>query len=102
MVDDNSTRLGLYELVLSNDFVVIHATRGTDGFDSACEQQPDAIVMDVLLPDIDGLEVSRRIRANPVHHAHSDSRLDGRRRGVCSRPSDAARTDRCPDETVFR
>ena len=55
----------MYELVLADEFSVLQATRGAQGFDLAVEQLPDAIVMDVGLPDIDGLEICERLHANP-------------------------------------
>ena len=43
-------------------FVVI-ARDGTDGLDLALNQEFDAIVLDIMLPGIDGFEVARRLRA---------------------------------------
>ena len=64
-VEDNQQQLDLYELVVERDFTVIRSTRGNEGFQVACEEMPDAIVMDVKLPDADGLDVCRRLHAHP-------------------------------------
>ena len=66
LVEDNQQQLDLYEIVVQRDFSVMHASRGMDGFRRACEDVPDAIVMDVLLPDVDGLEVCKRLHGNPA------------------------------------
>ena len=44
---------------------VIVGTNGKDGYDIACRELPDAIVTDYQMPGGDGLEMARRLRANP-------------------------------------
>jgi len=44
---------------------VLRAENGSDGLDKAKVHVPDVVVLDVMLPGIDGLEVCRRIRAMP-------------------------------------
>lgn len=46
------------------DFTVAHADSGTAGLRRHAREAFDAIVLDVMLPDMDGLEVCRRIRAD--------------------------------------
>lgn len=65
-IEDNITQLDLYTMVLEEAFDVIRATRGESGYREACYRQPDAIVIDVLLPDVDGLTLCARLRKNPV------------------------------------
>lgn len=45
-------------------FTAIIAPSGREGVAMAIEQQPDLILLDIRLPDIDGYEVYRRIREN--------------------------------------
>ena len=66
LVEDNLTQLDLYAMVLQDEFDVLRATRGETAYALACEYRPDAIVMDVLLPDADGLAVCDQLRANPA------------------------------------
>ena len=47
-------------------FTVIVATDGTQGVAMATSEQPDLILMDLTLPDIDGEEATGRIKANSV------------------------------------
>ncbi len=62
-VDDEAGILRLMKLELSaQGFRVITAASGDDAFRLAEEQRPDAILLDVMMPDVTGLEVMRRIR----------------------------------------
>lgn len=47
-------------------FRVLGASGGLDGIDLAREEQPDLILMDVNLPEIDGWETTRRLKAEPA------------------------------------
>jgi len=47
-------------------FDVEEATTGRGALESAAKRPPDLIVLDVMLPDLDGLEVTRRLRADGV------------------------------------
>lgn len=46
----------------SNGFKVLKAFTGNEGYHMALENDPDIILLDIQLPDIDGLEVLKRIR----------------------------------------
>jgi DNA-binding response OmpR family regulator len=64
VVEDEPNIADLVDLYLSRDgFRVVKKATGTDGLDAIRDQQPRLVVLDVGLPDIDGLEVCRRIRA---------------------------------------
>jgi two-component system response regulator MprA len=52
---DRALRLAGYEVDLAQD--------GRDALDQLAERSPDAIVLDILMPGVDGLEVCRRLRA---------------------------------------
>jgi len=49
-------------------FVVLKAKDGLSGIELAIQEKPDMILMDIKLPDIDGLEVTKRIRASERGH----------------------------------
>lgn len=64
LVDDNLTHLDLYALVMHSDFDVITASRGESAYAVAVEQRPDAMVIDAVLPDLDGLDLCQRLLAD--------------------------------------
>jgi two-component system KDP operon response regulator KdpE len=46
----------------SQDYKIIQASRGEEGLRHAATAQPDVIVLDLGLPDVDGIEVTKRLR----------------------------------------
>ena len=65
LVDDDPTSLRLAAGILDDDYSLVIATRGHDALDLAA-QEPELILLDHHLPDIDGLEVCRRLKADPA------------------------------------
>jgi two-component system response regulator MprA len=64
VVDDEPAIRQALDLVLSlNGFEVDMAVDGRDAMRALSCERPDAVILDVLMPEIDGLEVCRRIRA---------------------------------------
>jgi two-component system, cell cycle response regulator DivK len=65
-VEDNPQNMRLVRKILKHEgFIVLEAEDGESGLAMAENEQPDLILMDINLPDIDGLEVTRRIKAQP-------------------------------------
>ena len=60
--DDPSIRMGLEDTLTAKGYEVDVVGRGTDGVERATSGRYDLVVLDVMLPDIDGFEVCRRIR----------------------------------------
>ena len=83
VVDDEPSIIDAVATALRYEgFEVLEARTGRDGLTQAQASQPDLIVLDVMLPDIDGLEVARRIRADgldiPVLFLSARDALDER------------------------
>jgi two-component system cell cycle response regulator DivK len=67
VVDDDDQNRKLFRLVLTHaGYNVIEASTGTRGIELAKTHRPHLILMDVHLPDIDGLEATVRIKSDPV------------------------------------
>lgn len=66
VVDDNPVvLLGFSELLRSAGFEVLEARTGEDALRLARGHSPELILLDVMLPDINGIELCRRIKADP-------------------------------------
>jgi twitching motility two-component system response regulator PilH len=62
IVDDSPTeRLVLSELLIRNDYRIITAENGKEGIDKARTQQPDLIIMDVVMPGVNGYQATRML-----------------------------------------
>ncbi len=67
IVDDDLDTLRLVGLMLQRQgYQISAATNGQQGLDKAFEENPDLILLDVMMPDMDGYEVTRRLRQNPA------------------------------------
>ena len=65
-VDDIPLNLLLVQKMLSRfNFKIRTAANGQQALDAVAEQKPDLILLDLMMPGIDGFEVIRRLRANP-------------------------------------
>jgi pilus assembly protein CpaE len=67
IIDDDVDTLRLVGLMLQRQgYEISAASNGTQGLSKALEEHPDMILLDVMMPDMDGYEVARRLRKNPV------------------------------------
>ncbi|MGE3598217.1 MAG: response regulator transcription factor, partial [Dehalococcoidia bacterium] len=64
VVDDDHKILRLLRTTLTPEFQVLQAERGPDALDIVSRQRPDLVVLDIIMPGMDGLEVLKRIREN--------------------------------------
>ena len=67
VIDDEESIIDLIKLGLKYEgFEVVAASDGEDGIAAAQRTNPLIIILDWMLPDMDGLEVCRRLRSNPT------------------------------------
>lgn len=63
IIEDEPDILKMIDFVLKkNNFTVISATDGPQGLDLFSQQSPDLVILDWLLPSMDALDVSEKIR----------------------------------------
>jgi CheY-like chemotaxis protein len=66
VIEDSDDTRELYTLALQLDgYVVAQARDGRDGLQQARDRLPDVIITDIEMPNMDGSEVARRLKADP-------------------------------------
>lgn len=67
VVDDDLDTLKLVGMMLQRQgYTIVAAINGTQALSKVPAEKPDLILLDVMMPDIDGFEVCRRIRSDPA------------------------------------
>ncbi|MEK7829302.1 MAG: response regulator, partial [Deltaproteobacteria bacterium] len=67
IVEDNEQSMELFrDLLISKGYTVIEAMDGEVALEKALIETPDLILMDIQIPKIDGVEVTRRMRNYPA------------------------------------
>lgn len=64
--DDPSFQRYLSFILDKEGYTVVVATNGLQGLRMAKEEKPDLIILDVMLPGLDGFEICHRIRTDPA------------------------------------
>jgi signal transduction histidine kinase len=65
VVEDTPDVARMVRLALHHEFRVLAAANGRRGLELALKHQPTVIVTDLMMPEMDGLELTRRLRADP-------------------------------------
>lgn len=66
IVDDSPTEVHVLTTMLKkNDFDVISTTKGVEGVALAKQEKPDVILMDIVMPDLNGFQATRQISSDP-------------------------------------
>jgi len=67
VVDDNAMNIDLVSFLLASDAMQVEsALDATQASELIAAQHPDLILMDIQLPGVDGLELTRRLKADPA------------------------------------
>ncbi|NTW88069.1 MAG: diguanylate cyclase [Desulfobulbaceae bacterium] len=65
IVDDTPANVSLLNAVLSEEYRIRTATRGSEALKIALETPPDLILLDIMMPEMDGYEVCERLKESP-------------------------------------
>jgi DNA-binding response OmpR family regulator len=106
VVDDEERMVRFIRLNLEHDgFLVVPAYRGMQALDEIRKEMPDLVLLDVMMPDMDGFEVLKLIRENgsvPVIMLTAKSEEDDRVRGLELGADDYITKPFSPRELVSR
>ena len=65
VVEDNPQNMRLFEMILSDrGYILLKAVDGEEALDVAVREPPDLVIMDIRLPGMNGLEVTKKLREN--------------------------------------
>ena len=65
IVDDDEKNVRLIRLILSKEeYQVVSACSGSEALEMVDEKRPDIILLDIMMPGIDGFEVCKRLKAD--------------------------------------
>jgi two-component system chemotaxis response regulator CheY len=68
IVDDALSIRGLIKMTLASPgYQIIEACNGKDALDKLSQQVPDLIILDIYMPEMDGMELIRVLKADPKH-----------------------------------
>lgn len=65
IIDDTASIIQLIHTIMRDEYEVLYATSGPEGIDIAMKYQPDLIILDVMMPGMDGYEVCNFLKSNP-------------------------------------
>ena len=66
VVDDDPDMVSVTRMSLENaSYEVLEAGNGKEGIDKAKKERPDIIIMDLMMPEMDGFEACKRLKADP-------------------------------------
>lgn len=66
IVDDTPANVALFEAILSHEYLTRAAAGGKEALEIAQKTLPDLILLDIMLPDMDGYEVCRALKSSSV------------------------------------
>ncbi|CAZ94252.1 hybrid sensor histidine kinase/response regulator transcription factor [Zobellia galactanivorans] len=66
LIEDNEDIRNYLTAELSDDYVILQADNGKDGFQLALEHIPDIVISDIMMPLFDGIQVANQLKANEL------------------------------------
>ena len=87
VVDDEPNNLQILRQILKNDYQLIFATSGEKALDATDKHRPDLILLDVMMPEMNGYEICKKLKADtstqaiPVIFVTAMSEIEDESRG---------------------
>ncbi|NKF21832.1 response regulator [Solimonas marina] len=69
IVDDEAINIRVLHQILKDDYVLLMATGGAEALDVCRRERPALVLLDIMMPGMDGLETCRRLQAMPAFEA---------------------------------
>lgn len=66
IIDDESSNLKVLTHILGSDYTLLTASNGIDGLERAKEYKPDLVLLDIVMPDMDGYQTFSELRKNKI------------------------------------
>lgn len=66
VIDDQTTVIKVMERMLRDEYAVLVAKSGQSGLEVARNRLPDLILLDMVMPEMDGIEVCQRLKKDPL------------------------------------
>ena len=87
--DDEVSRYLVRNVLAQGNFRIIEAKSGQEGLQKASEEKPDAVILDLVMPEMSGFDVLHQLKTNPQTSAipviiHTSKALDSRERDLLS------------------
>ena len=77
VVEDNEKNMKLFrDVLVATGYRTLEATTGGEAVDMASEHTPDLVLMDIQLPDLDGVRSAPSVAGGRAHRVDPDRRLD--------------------------
>ena len=89
--DEPALIRGLTDMFRARGFEVSSARDGASGLDAALSDPPDVILLDIMLPKMNGYEICRAIRDRAIDVPHPDAHGEGTGGGHHPRPEPRCR-----------
>ncbi len=65
VVDDEPQIVELVKIMLGDEYEYIEANSGIEAVEKAKSEVPDLVLLDIMMPDMDGYQVCKQLRSNP-------------------------------------
>ena len=66
IVDDDETNIAVFDMLLKlENYQTIISKNGKDAIEKTASKQPDLVLLDVMMPIMDGFEVAKRLKGDP-------------------------------------